>query len=162
MASLNKVTIIGRLGQDPEVRYAQSGDAVCTLSVATSKKWKDKNSGQMQEKTEWHRLVIWGKRAETAGEYLKKGSQAYFEGELETRKWTDNSGVERYTTEIKVSEFQFLDSAQKDGGGQAPAPQQRQQAPRQQPAQQQRPAQGQRQAPPPGPAMDSFDDDIPF
>lgn len=160
MASVNKVIIVGRLGQDPEVRYAQSGDAVCTLSVATSKRWKDKNSGQMQEKTEWHRLVIWGKRAETAAEYLKKGSQAYFEGELETRKWTDGSGVERYTTEIKVVEFQFLDSAPKEGGGQAPAPQQRQQAPRQQPVQQQRPAQ-QRQAPPAA-GMDTYDDDIPF
>lgn len=102
---LNKVQIIGRLGNDPEIRYAPSGDAIANLSVATSESWKDKNSGERKEKTEWHRIVVFGKLAEVVGEYLRKGSLAYFEGKLVTRKWQDNNGQDRYTTEISVDSF---------------------------------------------------------
>lgn len=100
---VNKVIIMGTLGQDPEVKYTLSGAAVCNLSVATSEQWKDKQTGEKKEQTEWHRIVLFGKVAEIAGEYLRKGSQAYFEGQLRTRKWTDNAGVEKYTTEIVVN-----------------------------------------------------------
>lgn len=100
---VNKVIIMGTLGQDPEVKYIPSGAAVCTLSVATSEQWKDKQTGEKKEQTEWHRIVLFGKVAEIAGEYLRKGSQAYFEGQLRTRKWTDQAGVEKYTTEIVVN-----------------------------------------------------------
>lgn len=107
MQGVNKAIIIGTLGRDPEVRYTASGDAVATLSVATSENWKDK-SGEKQERTEWHRLTIFGRTGELAGEYLKKGSQAYFEGKITTRKWTDKDGADRYTTEIVVDKMQFL------------------------------------------------------
>lgn len=100
---VNKVIIMGTLGQDPEVKYTPSGAAVCNLSVATSEQWKDKQTGEKKEHTEWHRIVLFGKVAEIAGEYLRKGSQAYFEGQLRTRKWTDQVGVEKYTTEIVVN-----------------------------------------------------------
>lgn len=100
---VNKVIIMGTLGQDPEVKYTPSGAAVCNLSVATSEQWKDKQTGEKKEQTEWHRIVLFGKVAEIAGEYLRKGSQAYFEGRLRTRKWTDQAGVEKYTTEIVVN-----------------------------------------------------------
>ena len=100
---VNKVIIMGTLGQDPEVKYTPSGAAVCNLSVATSEQWKDKQTGEKKEQTEWHRIVLFGKVAEIAGEYLRKGSQAYFEGQLRTRKWTDQAGVEKYTTEIVVN-----------------------------------------------------------
>lgn len=100
---VNKVIIMGTLGQDPEVKYTPSGAAVCNLSVATSEQWKDKQTGETKEQTEWHRIVLFGKVAEIAGEYLRKGSKAYFEGQLRTRKWTDNAGVEKYTTEIVVN-----------------------------------------------------------
>lgn len=99
MASLNKVMLIGNLGRDPEIRYMPSGDAIATLNLATTDTWKDKG-GEKQERTEWHRIIMFGKQAEIAGEYLKKGSQIYIEGRLQTRKWTDKSNVERYTTEI--------------------------------------------------------------
>ncbi|KZN62614.1 single-stranded DNA-binding protein [Pseudoalteromonas luteoviolacea CPMOR-1] len=99
---VNKVIIVGNLGQDPEVRYMPNGNAVAILSIATSESWKDKNSGQQQERTEWHRVVIFGKLAEVAGEYLRKGSQVYIEGKLQTRKWTDQSGQDKYTTEVVV------------------------------------------------------------
>lgn len=100
---INKVIILGTIGQDPEVKYTPSGAAVCNLSVATSEQWKDKQTGEKKEQTEWHRIVLFGKVAEIAGEYLRKGSQAYFEGQLRTRKWTDQAGVEKYTTEIVVN-----------------------------------------------------------
>lgn len=99
---VNKVIIVGRLGQDPEVRYAPSGAAFANLTVATSEQWRDKQTGEQKEQTEWHRVVISGKLAEIAGEYLRKGSEVYLEGKLRTRKWTDHNGVDKYTTEIQV------------------------------------------------------------
>jgi single-strand DNA-binding protein len=109
MAVLNKVMLIGNLGRDPEVRYMPSGDAITTLNIATTDTWKDK-SGEKQERTEWHRVVMFSKLAEIAGEYLKKGSQVYIEGRLQTRKWTDKSNIERYTTEIVADRMQMLGS----------------------------------------------------
>ncbi|CAI2080715.1 Helix-destabilizing protein [Serratia ficaria] len=100
---INKAIIIGNLGKDPEVRYAQNGGAIANLTIATSESWHDKQSGEKKEKTEWHRVVLFGKLAEVAGEYLRKGSQVYIEGKLTTRKWADQAGVERYTTEIHVN-----------------------------------------------------------
>ncbi|MFY3758477.1 single-stranded DNA-binding protein, partial [Escherichia coli] len=99
----NKVILVGYLGQDPEIRYMPSGGAVATLSLATSESWRDKQSGEQKEKTEWHRVVLFGKLAEIAGEYLRKGSQVYIEGQLRTRKWTDSDGVDRYSTEVVVN-----------------------------------------------------------
>ena len=99
---VNKVILVGNLGQDPEVRYMPNGNGVANISIATTDSWKDKNTGQMQERTEWHRVVLFGKLAEVAGEYLRKGSQVYIEGRLQTRKWTDQSGQEKFTTEIVV------------------------------------------------------------
>jgi single-strand DNA-binding protein len=110
MKGLNKVMIIGNLGNDPETRYTTSGSAITNISIATSETWKDKQTGQPQEKTEWHRIVMFGRLAEIAGEYLRKGSKVYIEGSLQTRKWQDQSGADRYTTEIKASEMQMLDS----------------------------------------------------
>lgn len=107
MASLNKVMLIGNLGRDPEIRYMPSGDAIANLNIATTDTWKDKG-GEKQDRTEWHRVVMFGKQAEIAGEYLKKGSQIYIEGRLQTRKWTDKSNVERYTTEIVADRMQML------------------------------------------------------
>ncbi|MDE5284795.1 MAG: single-stranded DNA-binding protein, partial [Candidatus Blochmannia sp. A2] len=100
---INKVILIGHLGQDPEVRYMPNGNAVVNMTLATSENWKDKNTGENKEKTEWHRIVLFGKLAEIAGEYLRKGSQVYIEGSLQTRKWQDQNGLERYTTEILVN-----------------------------------------------------------
>lgn len=111
---INKVIIVGNLGNDPEIRYAQNGNAIANLSVATSETWKDQQ-GQPQEKTEWHRIVMYRRLAEIAGEYLKKGSKIYIEGKLQTRKWQDQSGNDRYTTEIVANELQMLDS-RGDGG----------------------------------------------
>ncbi|MBQ0693626.1 single-stranded DNA-binding protein [Providencia stuartii] len=139
---VNKVILIGHLGQDPEIRYMPAGGAVANLTLATSESWRDKQTGEMREKTEWHRVVIFGKLAEVAGEYLKKGSQIYVEGSLQTRKWTDQSGQDRYTTEVVVNiggSMQMLggrggDAASQGQGGwgqpQQPArqPQQPQQA----------------------------------
>lgn len=114
MSGINKVIIVGNLGKDPEVKFMPSGGAVANITVATSESWKDKQTGEQKEKTEWHRIVIFGKLAEIAGEYLKKGSKAYFEGQLQTRKWQDQQGQDRYTTEIVVQGFngvmQMLDS----------------------------------------------------
>lgn len=110
MSSLNKAQIIGRLGQDPETRYTQSGSAVTNLSVATSESWKDKQTGEKKENTEWHRIVAFGKLAEIMGEYLRKGSQVYIEGKIQTRKWQDKDGVDRYTTEIVASQMVMLDT----------------------------------------------------
>ncbi|MND44152.1 Single-stranded DNA-binding protein [compost metagenome] len=167
---VNKVILVGTCGQDPEVRYLPNGNAVTNLSLATSEQWTDKQSGQKVERTEWHRVSLFGKVAEIAGEYLRKGSQVYIEGKLQTREW-EKDGIKRYTTEIIVDmqgTMQLLggrpqnqDGAQQQGGNnynQAP----RQQAPRpQQSAPQQRPA-PQQAAPQPAPDFDSFDDDIPF
>lgn len=119
MSSVNKVIIIGNLGGDPEVRFMPSGGAVANLSVATTSKWKDKSSGENREETEWHRLVIYGRLAEVASEYLKKGSSAYFEGRLKTRKWTDTSGADRYTTEVVVEDMRMLGGRPEQGARQA-------------------------------------------
>jgi len=115
MASLNKVMIIGRLGKDVDVRYTSTGTPVAGFSLATSEKFKNK-SGEWEEKTEWHNIVAWQKQAELAGQYLSKGSQVYIEGRLQTRKWQDNSGNERYTTEIVADRLQFLDSKDRSEG----------------------------------------------
>jgi single-strand DNA-binding protein len=123
MASVNQVTLVGNLGKDPEIRRMNSGDAVANLSVATSESWKDKNSGEKKEKTEWHRVVIFGKVAEIAEKYLKKGSKVFLQGKLQTRKWTDKDGVEKYSTEVVLQGFDaklvMLDSANGGGGNQS-------------------------------------------
>src|SRR6059058_2218664 len=116
MASVNKVIIVGNLGRDPETRYMPEGGAITNISVATTEKWKDKN-GEMQEKTEWHRVAFFGKLAEIAGEYLKKGSQVYVEGRLQTRKWQDKEGQDKYTTEIIADRMQMLGSRSGSGAG---------------------------------------------
>jgi single-strand DNA-binding protein len=115
MASVNKVIIVGNLGRDPETRYNPEGGAITNISVATTDTWKDKTSGEKQERTEWHRVVFFSRLAEIAGEYLKKGSQVYVEGSLRTRKWTDKEGQERYTTEIIADRMQMLGSRQGSG-----------------------------------------------
>lgn len=115
MASVNKVILIGNLGRDPETRYAPSGAAVCNITLATSRIWKDKATGERREETEWHRVVFYDRLAEIAGEYLRKGRSVYVEGRLKTRKWTDKDGVEKYTTEIIAEEMQLLGS--REGGG---------------------------------------------
>ncbi|WP_347902278.1 single-stranded DNA-binding protein [Pseudomonas purpurea] len=171
---VNKVILVGTCGQDPEVRYLPNGNAVTNLSLATSEQWTDKQTGQKVEKTEWHRVSMFGKVAEIAGEYLRKGSQVYIEGKLQTREW-EKDGIKRYTTEIVVDmqgTMQLLGGRpqgdqQGQGGGnnyQQSAPAPRQQAPRpQQSAPQQRSAPAPQQAAPqPAPDFDSFDDDIPF
>jgi single-strand DNA-binding protein len=150
---VNKVIIVGNLGNDPETRYMPSGGAVTNISVATSETWKDKQTGQPQEKTEWHKIIFFNKLAEIAGEYLKKGSKVYVEGSLRTRKWQNKEGVDQYTTEIVAIEMQMLDSR---GDSQQNTPSQ---APRQQPQQSQAP---QQQAPAPSGGYDDFDSDIPF
>lgn len=157
MASVNKVIIVGNLGRDPEMRTFPSGDQVANVTIATTDKWKDKQTGEMKEATEWHRVTFNGRLAEIAGQYLRKGSQVYVEGSLRTRKWTDQSGVEKYSTEIRADQMQMLGGRQggdqgEDGGqSRAPAP-----APRPQ----------QRNAPAPAPraasGFDDMDDDIPF
>src|SRR3954469_15018601 len=119
MASVNKVILVGNLGRDPETRYAPEGGAICNISVATTDTWKDKTSGEKQERTEWHRVVFFNRLAEIAGEYLKKGSQVYVEGSLRTRKWQDKEGQEKYTTEIVADRMQMLGS--RSGMGEAGA-----------------------------------------
>jgi single-strand DNA-binding protein len=152
MAGVNKVILVGNLGKDPEVKYMPSGDAVANLTLATSDTWKDKNSGEKKEKTEWHRVVFFGKLAEIAGQYLKKGSKIYVEGQLQTRKWQGPDGQDRYTTEVVVRGFngtmQLLDGRGGEGGFA--------------PAQQSAPAQQQKPQAAPAMADDGFDDDIPF
>jgi len=144
---VNKVILVGNLGADPETKYMPSGQAATNLSVATSESWKDKTTGEPVEKTEWHRVVAFGRLAEIMGEYLKKGSKVYIEGSLQTRKWQDNSGNDRYTTEIKAREMQMLDSRAGGGmGGGMNAP-----------AQNSAPA-----AAAPAAPMAEIDDDIPF
>ncbi|NAW57936.1 MULTISPECIES: single-stranded DNA-binding protein [unclassified Vibrio] len=170
---VNKVILVGNLGNDPEIRYMPSGGAVANITVATSETWRDKATGEQREKTEWHRVALFGKLAEVAGEYLRKGSQVYIEGQLQTRKWQDQSGQDRYTTEIVVQGFngvmQMLGGRAQGGApGQGMGQPQQQQGgwgQPQQPAmqQQQQPAQQPQQAQPQynEPPMD-FDDDIPF
>ena len=114
---VNKAIIVGTLGQDPEVRYTANGGAVANISVATNESWRDKATGEAQERTEWHRIVMFGKLAEIAQQYLKKGSQAYFEGRIQTRKWQDQSGNDRYSTEIVANEMQMLGGRSGGGGG---------------------------------------------
>lgn len=143
---INKVILIGNLGSDPEVRYTAGGSAVANVSIATSESWKDKQTGEQQERTEWHRVVFFARLAEIVGEYLKKGSKIYVEGRLQTRKWQDKSGQDRYSTEVVANEMQMLDSR---GGGnfdQSAPPSSR----------------GQGQGPPAGAPAEDFDDDIPF
>ncbi len=117
MASVNKVILVGNLGRDPETRYSPDGGAITNVSIATTDTWKDKTSGEKQERTEWHRIVFFNRLAEIAGEYLKKGSQVYVEGALRTRKWTDKEGQEKYTTEIVADRMQMLGSRSGMGGG---------------------------------------------
>ena len=117
MASINKVIIVGNLGRDPEMRTFPSGDPVANVTIATTDKWKDKQSGEMREATEWHRVVFNGRLAEIVGQYLRKGSQVYVEGSLRTRKWTDQAGIEKYSTEIRADNMQMLGSRQGMGGG---------------------------------------------
>jgi len=117
MASINKVILIGNLGRDPEVRYTANGAAICNITIATSRNWKDKNSGEKMEETEWHRVVFYDRLAEIAGEYLKKGRSVYVEGRLKTRKWQDKDGVEKYTTEIIADNMQLLGGREGGGGG---------------------------------------------
>ena len=156
MASVNKVIIIGNLGRDPETRYMPDGGAITNISVATTDKWKDK-SGEMQEKTEWHRVAFFGKLAEIAGEYLKKGSQVYVEGRLQTRKWQDKDGQDKYTTEIVANQMQMLGSRQGMGGGAG--------AEREMPAEREgggAPKAAAKPAAKSGGKFDDFEDDIPF
>ena len=159
MASVNKVILIGNLGRDPEVRYTTNGAAICNITIATSRQWKDKTSGERQEETEWHRVVMYDRLAEISGEYLKKGKSVYIEGRLKTRKWTDKDNVERYSTEIVAQEMTMLGGREGAGGSDEASAQAAQSAPRSSaPA---RPA-------PTKPAaksstgFDNMDDDIPF
>jgi single-strand DNA-binding protein len=164
MASVNKVIIVGNLGRDPEIRYMPSGDAIANIAVATSYKSKDKNTGEQKELTEWHRISFFGRLAEIVGQYLKKGSSVYVEGRLQTRKYTDKDGVEKYATDIIAETMQMLggrqgmggDSGMDEGGYDAP-PQRQQAAPRQAP-----PPPPARPAPKPAPNFSDMDDDIPF
>jgi single-strand DNA-binding protein len=158
MASVNKVILIGNLGRDPETRYMPDGGAITNISVATTDVWKDKQ-GEKQEKTEWHRVAFFGKLAEIAGEYLKKGSQVYVEGRLQTRKWQDKEGVDKYTTEIVADRMQMLGSRQGMGGGGADreAPADRGEGGSARGAASAKPA-----AAKAGGKFDDFEDDIPF
>lgn len=176
MASVNKVILVGNLGRDPEMRTFPSGDQVANITLATTDRWRDKNTGENKESTEWHRVVFHARLAEIVGQYCRKGSQVYIEGSLHTRKWTDQQGIERYSTEVRADSMQMLNTRREapEGGAYAP-PAQRQPAP--QPGQQQAPRRG----PPPegyagtapsntgraprqggGSGFDDMDDDIPF
>ncbi len=117
MASVNKVILLGNLGADPEIRFTPGGQAVANFRMATTDSWADKNSGQRQERTEWHRVVVWGKLAELCGEYLKKGRQCYVEGRMQTREWQDKDGQKRFTTEVVASQVVFLGGGGREGGG---------------------------------------------
>ena len=146
MASINRATIIGNVGRDPELRYSAAGAAVCNVTIATSRQWKSKDSGEKVEETEWHRVVFYDRLAEIAGEYLKKGRSVYVEGRLKTRKWTDKEGVERYTTEIVAENMQML-GGRDDGERTAP------------PAQRQAPKPAARSS---ADAFGDMEDDVPF
>jgi len=146
MSGINKAIIVGNLGKDPDVRHMPSGGAVATLSIATSRGWRDKQTGEMKEQTEWHRVVLFNRLGEIAGQYLKKGFQVYIEGRIQSKKWKDKSGQERWSTQIIGNEMQMLggragNQNQNGGGQQASAPSNNQ---------------------PPAPLADDFDDDIPF
>ncbi|HMX14146.1 single-stranded DNA-binding protein [Thauera phenylacetica] len=167
MASVNKVILIGNLGADPESRFAPSGDAICNIRLATTETWRDKNTGERREATEWHRVAFFGKLAEIAGQYLRKGSQVYIEGSLRTRKWQDQSGQDRYTTEIRADEMKMLGRREggdapmrggEGGGWDAGA----QSAPARQPAAPAQRAQPQSAPPQQSGGFGDFDDDIPF
>jgi single-strand DNA-binding protein len=145
MASVNKVIIVGNVGRDPETRYMPSGDAVTNISVATSDRYKDKQTGEMKENTEWHRIAFFGKLAEIAGQYLKKGSQVYVEGRLRTRKWTDQSGQEKYSTEIIADSMQMLGARMAGSGDAGDRPKSPESTPSQAPG-----------------VLGAMDDDIPF
>jgi single-strand DNA-binding protein len=145
MASVNKVIIVGNVGRDPETRYMPSGDAVTNISVATSDRYKDKQTGEMKENTEWHRIAFFGKLAEIAGQYLKKGSQVYVEGRLRTRKWTDQSGQEKYSTEIIADSMQMLGARMAGSGDAGDRPKSPESTPSQAPS-----------------GLGAMDDDIPF
>ncbi|CAC9950276.1 Single-stranded DNA-binding protein [uncultured Gammaproteobacteria bacterium] len=160
MAGINKVILVGNLGQDVELKYTSSGDAIANISIATSESWTDKNTGQRQEKTEWHRVVLFRKTAEFANQYLRKGSKIYVEGKLQTRKWQDQSGTDRYSTEVVVSGFNgTLQTLDRRDNADAPAPQQAAA-----PTQQQTAPASQPPAADPITPVDNagFDDDIPF
>ena len=154
MASVNKAILVGHLGKDPETRYAPSGDAICNITLATSEAWRDKTTGEKREATEWHKVAFFGKLAEIAGQYLRKGSQVYIEGSIRTRKWQDKDGQDRYTTEIRADEMKMLGARQDGDGGQS----------------QQSRARGNGAPPPsapppsnpPGGGFGNFDDDIQF
>ena len=153
MASVNKVILVGNLGRDPEMRSFPSGDQVANVTLATTDKWKDKQSGEMREHTEWHRLVFNGRLAEIAGQYLRKGSQVYVEGSIRTRKWQDQSGQDRYATEVRVDQMQMLGGRQDaDSGERQPS----RAAPARSPAPPRAPAPRQ------GSGFDDMDDDSPF
>lgn len=160
---VNKVILIGNLGMDPEVRYMPSGDAVTNISVATSESWKDKQTGEPREITEWHRVVFFGRLAEIVGQYLRKGSKVYVEGSLRTRKWQGQDGQDRYTTEIRANEMQMLDSRSSGGSADFDSPARPNNPPpqRSNPPSQQRPPQD-NNPPPQQQNYDEFDDDIPF
>ncbi|MET3462336.1 single-stranded DNA-binding protein [Variovorax atrisoli] len=171
MASVNKVIVVGNLGRDPEMRTFPSGDQVANVTVATTDRWKDKQSGEMREATEWHRIVFNGRLAEIAGQYLRKGSQVYVEGSLRTRKWTDKDGIEKYTTEIRADQMQMLGSRQGQGGPSGPSDDDGYggggggggYAPRAPAAAPRAPAPAPRQAPAKSSSgFDDMDDDIPF
>jgi single-strand DNA-binding protein len=169
MASVNKVIIVGNLGKDPEVRYMPSGSALCNVSVATTRQWKDKTSGEKQQETEWHRVTFFDRMAEIAGEYLKKGSAVYVEGRLKTRKYTDKDGVEKYSTDIVATEMQLLGGRDAGGGGgMAGGGGDEMGESQQRAAPAARPAPPARSAPAPRPpaksatGFDDMDDDIPF
>lgn len=149
---VNKVILVGHLGKDPEVRYSPNGAAIANITIATSEGWKDKQTGEQQEKTEWHRVVFFSRLAEIAGEYLRKGSQIYIEGRLQTRKWQDKEGLDRYTTEIVANEMQMLGSRGGSGGQSSGSSNQFDQTPASAPAPSKAPAKD----------FDDFDDDIPF
>jgi single-strand DNA-binding protein len=173
MASVNKVILLGNLGRDPEVRYTPNGAAVCNLRIATTRNWKNRESGERQEETEWHSVVLYDRQAEIAGEYLRKGRPVYIEGRLKTRKWQDKDGNDRYTTEIVAESMQLMGGREGGGGGmggaggdeasgggfgdEAPRAQRPAAAPR-------APAAPQRQAPAPksSSGFEDMDDDIPF
>jgi single-strand DNA-binding protein len=147
---VNKVILVGNLGKDPEMRYTSNNTAVANITIATSEQWKDKNTGEMQERTEWHNVVFYSRLAEVVGEYLHKGSQVYVEGSLRTEKWQDKEGKDRYTTKIHAFEMQMLGGKGEGGGQQSQEPQRQQQGQRQQ------------QQPPKQNNFDDFDEDIPF
>ncbi len=149
---MNKVILIGRLGNDPTINTATNGDCIATISLATSEKWQDKQTGDIKERTEWHRVVFYGRRAEIVRDYLRKGSQVAVEGKLQTRKWTDNQGIERYTTEIIASSLQMLGSKQDNAQATTEAKPTKNQYAK---------AKGKAEKPTPPPA-DNFDDEIPF